>query len=372
MDRNELQRFRLVRRSTRRFPHCAAALLLAPFMVVSRPAAAENKSLDKVFISPVQSSGLNKDMVDAVFDLLVVAVSRAGTLGVVTIEDVKAQLRQEQLKDAVGCSDVSCATELAGALGVRYLLSARARKMASQLMVTLTLIDTLEQHSRSSRGTSADKEEDYSKAVDAAVAEVLGQVTTHLAVEAAGPANLSASDATERRKQLAWVIYAGLGGARYRIPSPAYNYGDGSTTYVGTSVDTKSFDLDIGVGLRQNFTRILGYQARVSAVAGWGSNGFSGTTGPVLALNVDATLRLGPVSAAFPWYVGIGPLLGLAVTTIDATGVGPLVGAVFETGFLVGENDFVDICARGFAVDAIGQDLSFGGMLVFGFRLGGP
>src|SRR5208337_1104680 len=103
-----------------------------------------------------------------------VAVSRADVVDVVTVADVQNQLAQERRKDQLGCSSVSCATEIAGALGVRYLLAVSAKKFGGNLIITTSFIDTVEQKSKNGQGTCPDKEAQYNQAVDAAVAEALG------------------------------------------------------------------------------------------------------------------------------------------------------------------------------------------------------
>jgi protein-disulfide isomerase len=144
---------------------------------------AEAKSRDKVFVTPVQGKEVKPAVLEALFDLVVVAVSRADIVSVVTVEDVREQLAQEKRKDALGCSSVSCATQLAGALGVRYLLATRVKKLGGNLLVTTSFIDTVEQESKSGQGKCPDNETEYEKAVEAAVAEVLGVTKRPLVAE---------------------------------------------------------------------------------------------------------------------------------------------------------------------------------------------
>jgi len=154
---------------------------------------AQTKPRDKVFVPPVQGTDIKPAVLGAMFDLVVVAVSRADVVDVVTVEDVREQLAQEKRKDALGCTNVSCATDIAGALGVRYLLATRAKKLGSNLIVTVSLIDTAEQRSKNGQGKCADKEDEYDKAVESAVAEALGLVKHSLAGPngASGPAGES-------------------------------------------------------------------------------------------------------------------------------------------------------------------------------------
>jgi hypothetical protein len=179
-----------------------AALALPPAL------HAETKPRDKVFVEPVQGSGLEPTVFEALFGLVVVTLSRADVADTVTIEDVREQVEQEKRKEVLGCNNVSCATELAGALGVRYLLTTRVKKLGGGLIVTTSLIDTVEQHSRNGQGECTNREEEYRKAVEAAVAEALGLVKRSLTVpsqsaslvpESAGAAAPSPSAQTYRR-----------------------------------------------------------------------------------------------------------------------------------------------------------------------------
>ncbi len=116
----------------------------------------------------------------ALFDLIVVAANRAGTFDVVTIDDIDQELAQEKRKDAVACATMSCAIELSGALGVRYLLAGRAEKLGDDVLVTVALIDTVDQRSVSGQGRGAAKADMLAKAVDNAVAEALGVMRVDL------------------------------------------------------------------------------------------------------------------------------------------------------------------------------------------------
>jgi len=163
------------------------AILIAAALALPASLHAEAKSRDKVFVPPVQGKGIDPAALDTLFDLVSVAVSRADLMDVVTITDVQDQLAQEKRKDALGCSSVSCATELAGALGVRYLLAVRVRKLGGNLMVTTSFIDTVEQKSKQGQAECPNREEEYRKAVEAAVAEALGLVKHSLAAQADSP-----------------------------------------------------------------------------------------------------------------------------------------------------------------------------------------
>jgi len=203
-------------------------------------------------------------------------------------------------------------------------------------------------------------------------------------------------DAKERRKATAWSVYPGLGIAVVE-----------AAAFLPEQVDPDDKDalrvkpvaaaVSVGFGLRRHFTRLLGYQARLSLLGGMepGNDG-----GSMAGLAADASLRIGPVANAFPWYFGIGPMLGyyrvsqpfaefpntyekfqnLATdhpsgqmkpgSRFDFAIYAPLAAGMAETGFLFGEDSTLDVCVRGF-FGTTGKDVSAGAQLVVGYRLGG-
>ena len=155
--------------------------------------------LAKVFIPPVKGQHVSKDALSTLFDFVVVAVGRANVLRVVTINDVNTMLGQEKLKDALGCNSISCATELGGALGARFLLATHAKRLGGELIFTASLIDTKEQESKHGLARCRDKSGEYGQAVDAAIAEALGLVTVRLSSAArAVPGTASSPDEVQQ------------------------------------------------------------------------------------------------------------------------------------------------------------------------------
>jgi hypothetical protein len=76
-------------------------------------------------------------------DLLLTALDRAGAgqLRVMGKADIDAMLGLERIKDAIGCDDVACSTELAGALGVESILSPSVGNLGDKYVLTLAWID---------------------------------------------------------------------------------------------------------------------------------------------------------------------------------------------------------------------------------------
>ncbi len=170
-------------------------------------------------------------------------------------------------------------------------------------------------------------------------------------------------DPKELRKADAWTIY---GGAGYQKFKEVIDFSDIDHEDVG------GISLGVGIGWRRHFTRVLGLQARGNLMA-LGHQGYGGGWGT----SADVTLRLGPVANAFPWYVGIGPcvdLFRLSRWMNDWEGTKSAwssnVGGVFETGFVLGERDSLDLGLRALIETSLsgGDTWAFGGQLVAGFR----
>jgi hypothetical protein len=75
-------------------------------------------------------------------ELVLVAAAANGRFEVIGPSDLEALLGLERLKDAVGCDDVSCFSELGGALGAEKLASLQVALLGDEWLVTSKLIDT--------------------------------------------------------------------------------------------------------------------------------------------------------------------------------------------------------------------------------------
>ena len=170
----------------------------------------------------------------------------------------------------------------------------------------------------------------------------------------------SDEDPKELRKADAWTIY---GAAGYQKFNHVIEAGYQEDWPVG------GISLGVGIGWRRHFTRVMGLQARANLIA-LGHQGYGGGGGS----SADVTLRLGPVANAFPWYVGIGPCVDLFRLGRSVQGAksdwSSNVGAVFETGFVLGQRDSLDLGLRALIESSLsGRDTwAVGGQLVVGFR----
>jgi TolB-like protein len=128
---------------------------------------------DAIIVTPLRSDVLAKTKLEALSDLVVVAMSRLSSYRIITKDDIDAQLQRDKMKDLLACNSVQCAAELGGAIGARYLLTGSVRKLGSAVFVNLSLIDTKEQRTLRGQGRVEDKEDLYASAANAAVREVL-------------------------------------------------------------------------------------------------------------------------------------------------------------------------------------------------------
>jgi len=115
----------------------------------------------------------------AVDELVLEAVTAAGTYQALGPADLNALLGAEKMKDAAGCTDVSCAAELGGALGAPFYLAGELNKLGQKVLLSLRLIDTREAKvvARASASGSADARELEAMARQA-VATLLGPPRT--------------------------------------------------------------------------------------------------------------------------------------------------------------------------------------------------
>jgi hypothetical protein len=99
--------------------------------------------------------------------------------------------------------------------------------------------------------------------------------------------------------------------------------------------------LGAGFGLRAAVNRVIGFRGSVLLASG---SDFGPHTG--FAAFIDGRFRLGPVAKPFPWFFGVGPVVGLAVfngtypNIEDKRGSDSFIraGFVAETGFAFGDD----------------------------------
>lgn len=95
-----------------------------------------------IAVLPLTARRIEPEIVRILDDLLTAEVAKRHKDAVISAQDLDAMLNVEQMKDAVGCDDVTCAAEIGGALGTRTLITGSVSVLGDKLWVQLSLIDT--------------------------------------------------------------------------------------------------------------------------------------------------------------------------------------------------------------------------------------
>ncbi|MCC6807409.1 MAG: PEGA domain-containing protein [Deltaproteobacteria bacterium] len=145
----------------------ALVLFLFPF--------AADAAAPRLAVMPLKANRIPKETTQILDELLTNAAYRTKRFEVISTADISAVLGLEKMKDALGCSDVSCAAEIGGALGASYLLAGSVGRLGGELIISVSLIDTKQRQPpvRAQRRVK-DDETLYADAIDAVISEVFG------------------------------------------------------------------------------------------------------------------------------------------------------------------------------------------------------
>lgn len=144
-------------------------------MATSAAAAAPVKS---VAVLPLKAKNKASQEVSSVLDdLVLAAVQRhASGLRVIGQSDIDAVLGFEKTKELIGCDGLSCAAEIAGALGVDSIIYGNFSRLGKKYVLTLAWLD---QRNTTSLGrvseSIGDTEENFDTAVRTVVAKLFGK-----------------------------------------------------------------------------------------------------------------------------------------------------------------------------------------------------
>lgn len=132
----------------------AAVLLLGA-------AGSRAAEVEAIAVLPLRTTTLDSNITAVLDNLLVSTVDERGAFRVIGANDIAAMLGMEKMRDLLGCSDTSCAAEIGGALGARYLLSGTVDALGSSLLVTLTLLDNQRATAVSRKRVKVENNQDY-------------------------------------------------------------------------------------------------------------------------------------------------------------------------------------------------------------------
>lgn len=176
-------------------------LVLIALSALMLAADTPKPTFKSVAVLPLKTKGrADKRVVEVLDDLLASAVqSVVGRDGrVVTHTDIDTMLGFQKSKDLIGCTDSSCAAEIAGALGVDAVVSGAVGVLGKKHTLSLTIID--QKHARVVARQSediGDKEEAFGNGVERATRRLFGiegatataTATTALTIKLGAPKN---------------------------------------------------------------------------------------------------------------------------------------------------------------------------------------
>lgn len=121
-------------------------LLLAAWVCVAAAPPAEAPVAEKPRLAVLELTagvGVDPALVAPLTDAVTIEVQSRGFFDVTSSRDIATLLGVERQKQLLGCSDSSCFTELAGALGARFVLSGSVSRIGNSWQLTLTTLDTV-------------------------------------------------------------------------------------------------------------------------------------------------------------------------------------------------------------------------------------
>jgi outer membrane protein len=119
-------------------PALAAALLLASFTATAQPAARR----PRVAVLEVRALGIAPEKAQLISEVALTEASNVEGLEVIGRSDIQSMIGFEKEKQMLGCSDDSkCMTEIAGALGVDWILVGSLGQLDALYRLDLKLID---------------------------------------------------------------------------------------------------------------------------------------------------------------------------------------------------------------------------------------
>ncbi|MEM6730348.1 MAG: hypothetical protein AAF658_02260, partial [Myxococcota bacterium] len=143
--------------------------VLRPAELASRPRD-KGEAEESIALLPLRGPGLPESVTSVLDELLIVSMDERSPHRIVSMADINALLDHEQLKDALGCDDVTCATEIGGALGVDFIVTGQAGILGDTLVVTLHQVRVADQTSESrSKATVLNEPSLYPQAIEVAV-----------------------------------------------------------------------------------------------------------------------------------------------------------------------------------------------------------
>lgn len=176
---------------------CGFAGVLFAFLSLAAAAHAAEPAVKSVAVLPLKAKNkASKDVSSVLDDLLLAAVQKhAAGIRVVGQGDVDAALGFEKTKQVVGCDALSCAAEIAGALGVDSIIYGSFSRLGKKYVLSLGWIDQRTTNSLGRASEAIGAEEDQLDAgVNMVVATLFGAPSTPVATPTAAKPSAKAID----------------------------------------------------------------------------------------------------------------------------------------------------------------------------------
>jgi TolB-like protein len=263
------------------------------------PVRIETPRKVRIAVLDVQYAGAgDRKTVEGLSALLASEVARRPNLVVIAGSDLRALVGFERQKALLGCTESSCITELAGALGVAYLVSSEVSKVGSTWLVSLTLLDANKAmaQGRLTRKAYSDDQlvDEASTAVDELLKALPGAGTPAPRAAEAARADLSVSSPPGSEQQLpGYHQHDGLF-LRFQLGFGALH---SKAPGLELSGSAGSFAVGLGVSLTDNLVLFGEFYDDVNATPTVKLNGVSANS------NGNVTHSLIGYGAGLAWYV---------------------------------------------------------------------
>ena len=129
-----------------------------PKIVAAKPSRPQRERM--LFLGVTGGEGFSNRQLGTIEDLILGDLQKDARLDVVGKSDIATLLGVEAKKEALGCDEGSCLTELAGAVGAPLVARASVGRLGSQTVVALSILDAEKAHelARPTRSVSTDDE----------------------------------------------------------------------------------------------------------------------------------------------------------------------------------------------------------------------
>lgn len=144
-------------------------------LVVGAVAASVPPASLKVLLLPMVADAVDPAIARAVDGLIASRLSEREALRIVSAADLESLVEAELLKDSVGCDDLSCSSELAGAIAADRILAGQLGRLGGQYVLSLRWLDAVYGEPLSHVSETAPNEEALTTAVPRALAQLFNE-----------------------------------------------------------------------------------------------------------------------------------------------------------------------------------------------------